>query len=202
MTRALFGVTMILFAGAGHGAMSKDDLSLLGNDDNFGNVAWMHGDFSSAAAWYERAASLAPDSPEPPYNLALSYYRLRLYEQSLRYLDRAQPLARGPLRGKCLLLRGDIEFRSAMALKPARQVEGLERALILYREALAAGADPEIARYDIEVVKLRLPPARGQAPKVTSANSQQETSAGETAAGSAGPESKNRGKPKEEDRDW
>jgi len=199
MMRLLPGVALILFAAANGGAQPGDDLARL---NDLGATAWNSSDFSAAAAWYERAMSLAPDAPEPLYDLALSYYRLKSYDLSLRYLDRAQAKALDPLRGKCLLLRADIEYRNALTQNATGQVEGLERALGLYRLALSAGADPKITKYDIEVVKLRLPPARAQAPRV-GADSQQDVSADETAAGSAGSSAKGQGRAnQQEDRDW
>jgi hypothetical protein len=62
-------------------------------------------------------------------------------------------------------------YRSALAEKPARQVERLERTLGLHRIAFAASGDAVnagIAKYDIEGVKLRLPVARSEAPKMGS----------------------------------
>jgi tetratricopeptide (TPR) repeat protein len=199
MIRAHLGLAMILLAGTGDRGPSLSDLS------GFGDAAWKRGDFEAAAGWYEQAGELAPESPEPSYNLAVTYYRMKLFEQAVRYLDKAQVLAHGPLLGRCLLLRADMEYRNALEEKPARQVEGLERALGLYRMALAASggaASAEIARYDIEVVKLRLPGARSRAPKVESAPGGQQDVADNDATGTEGNTSKGHQTTMPEDRDW
>jgi tetratricopeptide (TPR) repeat protein len=170
--------------------------------------AWRRGDFSSAALLYEQAGSVAPDAAEPLYDLALTYYRTQNYEMTARYLDRAQPSTTGAMRARCLLLRGDAEYRLAMAAQPIPRVEGLERALHIYRDALAAvapsGSLNDIARYDIEVVKLKLPAARSQAPQAqASAAAADDTSAADKA--SPQPEtsgSNQEKKPQSQDRDW
>ncbi len=164
MIRAYVGLAIILLTGAGDNKPSAADVSGLGD------AAWKSGDFQAAAEWYEQAVELAPDSPEPSYNLALTYYRMKLFDpgEAVNFPDKAQVLTHGSLLARCLLLRADIEYRNAMAESPVRQVEDLERALQLYRMAQAASSaaeNVEIARYDIEVVKLRLPVARSQRAK-------------------------------------
>ena len=201
MIRGLWAVAILLLAGAEDRDPSAKDIVRLGN------AAWSRGDFQGAAVWYERAAGLAPNSPETSYDMALSYYRLGLYAQSVRYLDREQAIAQGQLLARYLLLRADMEYKNAFGEVPIRHTEGLERALHLYRDALAASAGSAllsgIARYDIEVVKLQLPAARDQAPKFTQPTGMvQDLSADDAAAGSAGSGPKGDGKPKQEERDW
>ena len=123
--------------------------------------SWRQGDFLSAAAQYELATDAAPKALEPLYDLALAYYRDKLYEMAGRYLDHVQPNATGELRLRCLLLRGDIEYRLAMQQQPAGRVKDLERALYLYREASTQSPGSRLnatARYNVEVVNLKLPP--------------------------------------------
>ena len=80
------------------------------------DAPFRQGDFLAAATLYEQADELAPDDLEPFYDLALAYYRTNLYDMTLRYLDRIQPhMATGSMRVRCLLLRGDVEYRQAMA---------------------------------------------------------------------------------------
>jgi tetratricopeptide (TPR) repeat protein len=200
MIRAYVGLAILLMTGADDHKPSAADVSGLGD------TAWKSGDFQAAAEWYEQAVEFAPESPEPSYNLALTYYRMKLFGQALRYLDKAQVLAHGSLLGRCLLLRADIEYRNALAETAVRQVEGLERALQLYRIALAASSEAEnvaIARYDIEVVKFRLPVARSQAPKVESdLGGGQQDVADDDATGPASATSKGHQRPGPEDRDW
>jgi tetratricopeptide (TPR) repeat protein len=199
MTRAYVGLAIILLTGAGDNKPSAADVS------GFGDAAWRSGDFQAAAEWYEQAVELAPESPEPSYNLALTYYRMKLFGQAMRYLDKAQVLAHSSLLARCLLLRADIEYRNAMAETPVRQVEGLERVLKLYRMALAASTEPtniEIAKYDIEVVKLRLPPARSQAPKVESESGGQQDLADNDTAGPADSAPKGHQTARPEEHDW
>ena len=190
MSRLIWGALLVLFAGP-----ANDDFVRFGK---FGDAAFARGESTPAAEWYERASGLAPESPEPLYNLALTYYRMGGRELTLRYLDKAQAMAHGPMLARCLLLRGDIEYRDALKQSPARQVEGLERALKLYRDA----GPSEMARYDVEVVKLQLPRARSQAPRVSSPERQPDPSADETSAGSQPPGAKGAGLGKQDERDW
>ncbi len=190
MTRLLLGSLLMLIA-----APASDDFARFGK---FGDAGWARGEFTQAAEWYERAAGLEPDAPEPLYNLALTYYRSGSHDLCLRYLDKAQALSHGALRDRCLLLRADLEFRDAMKQSPARRVEGLERALALYR---AAGPS-EIAKYNIEVVKLLLPPARNQAPQVSSSDESEDPSADDTAEAGKLQSPGNKSDQKREDRDW
>ena len=172
-----------------------------------GEGLWRQNDFLSAAALYERAGEKAPDAPEAFYDLALAYQRTKLYDQAERYLDRAQPLARGEMLVRCFLLRGDVEYRLAMAESSIRRVEGLERALKWYRDALAAGVGvkglSEMARYDVEVVKLQLPAARSEAPSVRSDGGlEQEDVSAEELSFSSGLDSRQRRQARQEEQDW
>src|SRR6185312_2009027 len=147
--------------------------------------SWRQGEFLSAAAQYELATDAAPKALEPLYDLALAYYRDKLYEMAVRYLDRVQPSATGELRLRCLLLHGDVEYRLAMQQSPERRVQGLERALHLYREASAEAPGSRlngVARYNVEVVKLKLPSVRREAPGAeTTATEVDDTSAADIA---------------------
>jgi tetratricopeptide (TPR) repeat protein len=200
LMRILFGTALLLLTGWGRREMSEDELFRTGSE------AWKHNDFLSATEWYLRATALKPDSAEPLYNLALSYYRLGWYGEAARYLDRAQPLARGPLATRCTLLHANLEYRKALAGETIRQVEGLERALVLYRNVLATSREPGlsgVAKYNIEVVKLRLPSLRRQRPDVpSSASAGQQGSPEEIMSGSMGPKSRVRGQPGQDERDW
>ena len=197
MIKSLLTIALLLAAN-----QPADDLNRIAN---FGHIAFKKGDFSAAAAWYEQARSLAPDSPEATFDLALTWYRRGSYELAVRYLETAQSTAQGTLLARCLLLRADLEYRTALKLNPIQQVEGMEKALKLYRFALnetAPGPQADLVRYDIEVVKLRLPPARDKAPNMQSPQAQEEPSAEEISKGSREPQSKNPNQSKSEDRDW
>lgn len=168
--------------------------------------SWRQGDFLSAAAQYELATDAAPKALEPFYDLALAYYRDRLYEMAGRYLDHVQPNATGELRLRCLLLRGDIEFRLAMQQPPESRVKGLERALYLYRDAYSQSPESPLhatARYNVEVVKLKLPPPHAEASGSQAAATEVDDPSAEDIAlktqMAAKPENT---KPQSQDRDW
>ncbi|HVW11234.1 MAG TPA: tetratricopeptide repeat protein [Bryobacteraceae bacterium] len=170
------------------------------------DAAWRRGDFLSAAAAYEQASNAAPQAPEPLYDLALAYYRDKLYDLTRQYLDRVQPSATGELRVRCLLLRGNAEYRLAMQQQLEERVRGLERALHLYREAAEVPGSPlnEIARYNVEVVKLKLPASHPQGQGSQPAFEVDETSAEDIAFRTkmAPKDQSQTQKPASQDRDW
>jgi len=168
--------------------------------------SWRQGDFLSAAGQYELATDAEPKALEPLYDLALAYYRDKLYEMAGRFLDRAQPNAAGELRLRCLLLRGDIEYRLAMQQPPESRIKGRERALYLYREASKQSPGSRLSatgRYNAEVVKLRLPPpnaeARGSQP---AAREVDDTSAEDIALKTRMAGKQEDTKPQSQDHDW
>ena len=168
--------------------------------------SWRQGDFLSAAAQYELATDAAPKALEPLYDLALAYYRDKLYEMAGRYLDRVQPNATGQLRLRCLLLRGDIEYRLAMQQQPEGRVEGLERALHLYREASMQSPESRLnvtARYNLEVAKMKLPPPHTKAPGSQAAATEVDNTSAEDIVLTTRMAGKQENtKPQSQDRDW
>jgi len=200
MRRCILAVAAIC-CGCAHGHKPSATALIRSADSS-----WRRGEFLSAAAQYELATDAAPKALEPLYDLALAYYRDKLYEMAGRYLDRAQPSATGELSLRCLLLRGDIEYRLAMSLPPERRVEGLERALYLYRQASAQSPRSRLnaaARYNIEVVKLKLPPPHREAPGSQAAATEVDDASAEDIAlktrMAAKPENS---KPESQDHDW
>jgi tetratricopeptide (TPR) repeat protein len=165
MSRSVLLLAMLLLAGCGQDKSSSNESMLAGN------AAYRKSDFPAAADAYSESAERAAKAPEPLYDLALSWYRQGWFADSLRYLDRAEPLARGSLLARCVLLRADIEFRTAVGAKSIQRTGGLERALKLYRDVIAATTEISLiatAKYNIEVVKLRLEQARGEGPEAQS----------------------------------
>ncbi len=168
--------------------------------------SWRQGDFLGAAARYELATDVAPKALEPLYDLALAYYRDKLYEMAGRFLDHAQPNATGELLLRCMLLRGDIEYRLAMQQPPESRIKGLERALYLYREAAAESPASRLnatARYNVEVVKLKLPPPRAEAPGLQApATEVDDASAEDIALRTPMAGKQENTKPQSQDHDW
>jgi hypothetical protein len=172
-----------------------------------GDRAWKHKDYLNAAVDYQRQANLTPGAPEPWYNAALAWRRQGWRAETLNALDKAEAAARGSLRQRCLLLRADLEYRDALPKEPFARIAGLGRALQMYRDVLASpDTDPRIARiakYDIEVVKLRLlVHAAGSPPP--NANSGTDPSPDDIAA-AADPAPKQQHKPQEKSaqpKDW
>jgi hypothetical protein len=118
----------------------------------FADPAWQHGNFLAAAESFARAARASPNSPEPLYDEALAYYRAGWTNEANHSLDQAESFAHGEVLERCHLLRADLTFRSG-------QIQDLNRALGIYREVFRNSHDEKvrsIAKYDIEVIKLRL----------------------------------------------
>jgi Ca-activated chloride channel family protein len=120
----------------------------------FADPAWQRGDFLAAAESFAKTAKASPNSPEPLYDEALAYYRAGWVTEAGHYLDLAEPLAHGEVLERCHLLRGDLTFRSASGKEAS-----LKHALGIYREVFRNSHDEKIrgiAKYDIEVIKVRL----------------------------------------------
>jgi tetratricopeptide (TPR) repeat protein len=56
---------------------------------NIGNVAFLTGDYKTAALWYEKAMRELPDRVEPVVGLARAYYELDRYDDADRLFRRA-----------------------------------------------------------------------------------------------------------------
>lgn len=122
----------------------------------FADPAWQRGDFLSAAESFAKSAKASPKAPEPLYDEALAYYRAGWATEAAHYLDLAESRAHGELLERCHLLRADLAFRNG-------STAGLNHALETYREVYENSHDSQlrgIAKYDIEVVKLRLQSGR------------------------------------------
>jgi tetratricopeptide (TPR) repeat protein len=133
-----------------------------------GTLYARHGDAEAALKPLQRAAELAPQSPQMQYNLALAYFQLGRYEEARKPLVGA--LARWPdlfqlnaLNGAVLARMGE-DLAAYSALRRAHRLNGHDPAtsdllylttLNLARKARKAGHTTESLRYLEEVTRLK-----------------------------------------------
>jgi tetratricopeptide (TPR) repeat protein len=132
-----------------------------------GTIYGQHGDLEAALKPFQRAAELAPHSPQMQYNLALVYYQLNQFSQARAPLSKA--LERWPdlfqvnsLYGAVLLKLGE-DVPAYQALQHARQLNPqdpgttdllYQSTLVLARKAQSARQYSNSLRYLQEAVKL------------------------------------------------
>lgn len=133
-----------------------------------GTLYGQHGDLEAALKPLQRAAELAPGSPQMQYNLALTYFQLNQFENARKPL--AAALERWPdlfqlnwLYGRVLVKMGDLAsayetLRHTRELNP----QDVETADLLYAVALDLARQkeknkeyPESLRYLDEAAKLK-----------------------------------------------
>jgi tetratricopeptide (TPR) repeat protein len=133
-----------------------------------GTLYGQHGDYEAALKPLQRAAQLAPHSPQMQYNLALVYFQLNRFEEARGPLRTA--LQRWPdlfqlnaLYGAVLLKLGD-ELAAYQALQHAHQLNASDSGAVdlLYMASLRLGGKSQAARhytdalrYYTEAAKLR-----------------------------------------------
>jgi tetratricopeptide (TPR) repeat protein len=133
-----------------------------------GTIYGQHRDLEAALKPFQRAAELAPHSPQMQYNLALTYYQLNRAEQARAPLE--EGLKRWPdlfqlnfLYGAVLLKLGD-EPAAYDALHHANQLNPKDKATVdllypvtleLAQKSQAASQYPNAIRHLEEAVKLR-----------------------------------------------
>ena len=133
-----------------------------------GTIYGQHGDTEAALKPLQRAAELAPQSPQMQYNLALVYFQLNRFEEARTPL--ANALARWPdifqlnaLYGAVLSKLGE-EMPAYQFLRHAHELNAQDAAtgdllfltgLSLARKAQSARQYPDALRYLDEIAKLR-----------------------------------------------
>jgi hypothetical protein len=99
-----------------------------------------------------------------------------------------------------------MQYRLAMQQPPEGRVEYLERALHLYREASLQSPESRLnatARYNVEAVKLKLPPPQSEVPGSQAAATEvDDTSAEDIALKTRMAGKQENTKPQSQDRDW
>ena len=133
-----------------------------------GTIYGQHGDAAAALKPLQRAAELAPQSPQMQYNLALAYYQLKRFDDARAALS--MPVTRWPdifqlvsLYGKVLAQLGE-DLPAYQTLHHAHELNPLdpETSDLLYLSILKLGYKsgesaqfPESLEYFKEAAKLR-----------------------------------------------
>lgn len=128
-----------------------------------GDEAFRLRNYTEAARSYAIASDSAPRVPEVLYDLAVSLYRMRLYDEASTDFGKAEEASRDPhFRALCKLGQANSAYRMVRGADAMRTAQALQQVLARYREARAL--DPSLAdvAHNIEVVKVRLESLKDQ----------------------------------------
>jgi hypothetical protein len=123
-----------------------------------GNAAYRNGQFAQALAAYERATVDLPESPELYFNKGAVWYRQEEYGKAAEAFEAAALKTRDlRFEARCKYNLGNCAFREAERRKDgdlAKAIEGYQKSVRHYQEALKLDATLADAAHNIEVARL------------------------------------------------
>jgi tetratricopeptide (TPR) repeat protein len=153
-------------AGAAIGSLGfAEDAASLVRD---GNRLYEAGKFADAAARYEQAASLDPESPVPLFNRAAALFQMGDFAAAAQLYEQARARAPESLRQKINFALGNSRLQQAIAqpTTPQAASQSAKEAASFYRDAIvsppatASAADKtatnelsDAARFNLEIAK-------------------------------------------------
>jgi tetratricopeptide (TPR) repeat protein len=132
---------------------------LLGMDDTAeeavrrGNAHYAAGEYEAASAAYEEAAGLKPEAAEIAFDQGNAWFRRHEPDRAIEHWMAALGSKDPAILARVKYNIGVARLREAVAAErsPARAVPEAEAAARYFRESLAADANLEDARYNLEV---------------------------------------------------
>lgn len=106
-----------------------------------GNKAFSEGAYHEAILAYQSAQESAPQTAEPIYNIANTYYRLDAFPEAEQSMQQALPYTENELAQHAAYNLGNVEFR----------MDQWDAAVEAYKEALRQDPDDIDAKYNLEL---------------------------------------------------